>query len=101
MINLFWVFAEADSLLHDSLKFLLFYQPKNLQELIFLFELYQFDYPVFIDETGKINQLNKLPQAQMYQCFLLDRQNKIISIGNPVYNKNVWELYISIISNRR
>ena len=84
---------EADSLFHGKVGFLLYFQPKNVKEMGYLFLRDQFDYPVFMDTKGAINSMNKFPQAMQYQCFLLDRDNKVMMVGNPVSNMRIWELY--------
>jgi hypothetical protein len=90
--------AESDSLFHGRLGFLLFFQPKNRNEMTFLFEQFHFNYPVFIDMNNTINRLNHFPQQQSYQCFLLDSNNKVLMIGNPTLNPKIWELYKKIIT---
>ena len=84
---------EADSLFQGKLGFLLFFQPKSVKEMTHLFLLNKFDYPVFMDTKGIINDLNNFPQAMQYQCFLLDKNNSVMMIGNPVLNQRIWELY--------
>jgi hypothetical protein len=89
--------AEADSLFEGKLSFLLFFQPKNKKEMNYLFLRDRFDYPVFIDMNNGINQLNHFPEKQEYQCFLLNKDNKVLMIGNPALNPKIWELYKQII----
>lgn len=60
----------------------------------------RFDYPVFIDENNQINSLNHFPDKPELQCFLLDKDNKVLLIGNPVLNPKVWELYKQTIASR-
>jgi hypothetical protein len=50
------------------------------------------------DVKDSLNQLNKLPVNPIFQCFLLDKDNKVLAIGNPANNFKVWELYKQIIS---
>jgi hypothetical protein len=84
---------ETDSLFSDKLSFLFFLQPKNDEDLFYLIRGNDFNYPVFIDRKNEINQLNNFPQQQEYQCFLLDKNNKVLFLGNPAINPNIWELY--------
>jgi len=90
---------ESDSLFQGRLGFLFFFQPKSndTEEIEFLLHRYRFDYPVFLDTYGLINSLNGFPQEVDFQCFLLDRQNRVILVGNPVLNPQIWELYQSAI----
>ena len=89
---------EAEGLFPDKVGFLLFFQPKNLNEIDYLFVRDLFYYPVFMDTNDEINRLNHFPQAEQYQCFLLNSDNKVLAIGNPVLNLKIWELYKSQIT---
>ncbi|NCB70120.1 MAG: DUF1573 domain-containing protein [Bacteroidia bacterium] len=92
--------AEADTALAGKLSFVFCFQPKNKDELLFLFKRDRFNYPIVVDETNLINQLNGFPQKAEFQCFLLDIDNKVISVGNPTLNPKVWDLYKQIISGK-
>ena len=85
--------VETDSLFSGKVGFLLYFQPKDVKEMSNLFTRNRFDYPVFMDTKGAINSLNRFPQTVQYQCFLLDNNNKVLMIGNPVSNPRIWELY--------
>lgn len=89
------VIAEADSLFPGKMDFIFFFQPKtrDLKELVYLLKRDKFDHPVFIDTENRINGMNHFPSEMEYQCFLLDLNNKVILVGNPTLNPNVWELY--------
>jgi hypothetical protein len=91
---------EADSLFEENLSFLLFFQPKNKKDLEYLFRRNYFDYPVFVDVNSTINRLNHFPEKMEYQCFLLDKSNKVQLIGNPAMNSKIWELYKQTISGQ-
>jgi hypothetical protein len=90
--------AEADSLFQGKVGFLLFFQPKIVRKMAFLFARDRFDEPVFMDINGSINRLNRFPKAMEYQCFLLDRDNRVLMMGNPVLNMQIWKLYKSQIA---
>jgi hypothetical protein len=66
---------EADSLFHGQVGFLLFFQPKSTREMAILFARDRFDYPVFMDIDGAINQLNRFPKAMEYQCSDVEYEN--------------------------
>ena len=57
----------------------------------------------FIRYTDSIsqNQLNHFPKDIRFQVFLLDKNNKVVVIGNPVHNPNVKELYLEEISRKQ
>jgi hypothetical protein len=84
--------------LHDKVNFLFYFHPKNEEELMFTLKEEKFTYPVYIDRSDNFNKLNKLPSDIQYQCFLLNAKNEIISVGNPVHNYGIWELYKQIVS---
>jgi len=92
------VIGEADSLFHDRIGFVFFFQPKNMREMTYLFRRDEYDYPVFIDKNNTIDRLNHFPHEMKYQCFLLDKDNKVLVIGNPTLAPQVWALYKENIS---
>lgn len=58
----------------------------------------KFTYPIFYDYKNKVGQLNNFPQNPRFQTFLLDKNNKIILLGNPIGNHRMWKLYKKILS---
>lgn len=81
----------------DSVCFLFISSPSQKNALKHELNIAQFDYPICIDEHDSINILNKFPTNVKFQTFLLDRDNKVIAIGNPIHNPKVKELYLKII----
>ena len=59
-----------------------------------------FKHPVCFDDTDALNNLNKFPSDVSFQTFLLDKENKVLAIGNPVHNKDVEKLYLKVISEK-
>jgi hypothetical protein len=88
---------EADSMFHGQLGILIFFQPKSKKEMRVFLKEAKFDYPVFIDVNNTINKLNHFPNQEIYQSFLLDRDNKVLKIGNPVLNLGIRRLYAAHI----
>jgi len=91
---------DVDSLLSDEIDFLFFVQPQksNLKELNWTIRENNFQYPIFMDIENEINKINNFPSEQIFQCFLLDKDNKVVLIGNPTINPQIWELYKQQIS---
>jgi hypothetical protein len=78
--------------------FFFYFHPKNEQELLVSLKRKKFNYPVYIDNEDEINTLNHFPKDPMFQCFLLDKNNNVLAVGNPAINKNIWKLYKKIIT---
>jgi lipocalin len=51
-----------------------------------------------MDVDNKLNTLNHLPFQMEYQCFLLEPNNKVALVGNPVLNPKIWILFKQYIS---
>jgi hypothetical protein len=82
----------------EKVSFLFFFYPKRKIDIQYLLKSERFSYPVFIDEMNEINRLNCFPATVEYQCFLLDKDNKVLVVGNPVLNLKIWDLYKQIIT---
>jgi hypothetical protein len=86
--------------LHDKVNFLFYFHPKNENDLTYNLKHEKFTYPVYIDNNNILDKLNNLPLDMRHQCFLLNKKNEVISVGNPAYNYGVWELYKQIVSGQ-
>ena len=51
-----------------------------------------------VDINNEINKKNKFPEKDMFHTFLLDTENKVRIIGNPIHNSAVRDLYIDAIT---
>ena len=90
--------AEVDSLTNGSVSFLFYFHPKDIKELRFLTRREAFTYPVCFDEKDDFNRLNRFPGEMMFQTFLLDKENQVVALGNPVLNPKVKELYLKVMT---
>lgn len=93
--------AEVDSLTGGRVPFLFYFHPRDLKELRFYLHRDNFTYPVCFEEDDYLNCLNRFPSDMTFQTFLLDRDNKVVSVGNPVHNPKVKELYLKHITGSR
>ncbi len=91
---------QVDSLCPDSVQFLFFFSPKKRMEIYQTLLVDRFKYPVCIDDQDSINILNHFPSKTSFQTFLLDKNNRVIAIGNPVYNPQIKELYLGILTGK-
>ena len=90
----------VDSTCSQDVAFLFYFNPKNVLDLKFLLERYNFEYPVCIDVHNVFCQLNSFPELTEFQTFLLNQENKVVAIGNPVHNPKIKELYLKIIQGQ-
>lgn len=91
----------TDSITNSSVPYLFFFQSKGDKELRYLLERDNFDRPVCIDYTNQLHNLNKFPTDLTFQTFLLDKDNKVLVIGNPIHNLAVKGLYLKQISGKK
>lgn len=56
-----------------------------------------YKYSLLFDPHNEFFEINKLPPEKLFQTMLLNIENKIIITGNPIYNKDLKELYINIL----
>ena len=90
--------AKLDSTTGGAVPVLFFFQSKNLQEINHIIRNNRFDLPVCIDSNGEFNNLNNFSNDPLCQTFLLDKDNRVKVIGNPIHNLNVKDLYLSTIT---
>lgn len=91
----------TDSISQKNIPFLFFFQFDDQWEIHSLLIRENFDKPICLDRSDGLNQLNHFPKDIRFQVFLLDKNNKVVVIGNPVHNPNVKELYLEEISRKQ
>lgn len=92
---------EVDSLTGGSVPFLFYFHPKDMKELRYLTRRDGFEYPVCFDGKDELNRLNRFPADITFQTFLLDKDNKVVAMGNPVLNPKIRELYLGLVTGSR
>lgn len=56
---------------------------------------------IFVDSANVFMELNpNLPSESMYHTFLLDENNNVVLVGNPMLNKQIEEMMLSIVEER-
>ena len=89
---------QVDSLSGGTVPVLFFFHPKDTREIAYLLKRDDIIIPVCIDEKDHFNAINTFPAYQSFQCFLLDKDNKVVFIGNPVHNTRIKDMYLSEIA---
>lgn len=90
---------EMDSLYTDKVKFIFIFSPYRIQDINYAMLAANFKYPVYVDTYDSFANLNRFPSDTKFHTLLLDKNNKVIVIGNPVYNPKIKELYMKVVSN--
>lgn len=80
---------------------LFFFHPEDKVQIVDLLKMSRFNYPVCIDEDDVFNKLNHFPSDSIFKTFILDRNNKILAMGNPVDDPKIKELYLNIIAGKQ
>ena len=90
----------TDSATQGKVPFLFFFHPKDAKEIRYLLKRDGFNRPVCIDMDDWLNKLNKFPADMTFQTFLLDKDNKVAVLGNPINNTAVKDLYLKQITGK-
>ena len=90
--------AHVDSATNGNVPFIFVFQSKDDRELRYILKCDNLDRPVCIDRNNRFNSSNRFPQDITFQTFLLDKDNKVKVIGNPVHNLAVRDLYLKQIT---
>lgn len=93
--------AEIDSISQKNVSFYFYFHPKQRKELIGILEQEEFVYPICIDDNDEINRINQFPKNKKFRTFLLNNENRIILIGNPMHSPQIKELYVKTIIHER
>lgn len=86
------------STINSDTKFIMVINNIDVNKIISQTKYDRFNRPIFIDNKGIFLKNNEMPQDIQYQTFLLDSQNRVIVLGNPLFNRRVDSLYRSIIN---
>ena len=89
---------EVDSLSDGNVPFIFFFQTKDVRELRYILRRDNFQHPVCIDTEDTFYRLNRFPGEMMFQTFLVDSENRVKVIGNPIHNLSVKDLYLKEIA---
>ena len=93
--------AYLDSVTVYTVPCLFFIHATQKREVKIALKNSRFDYPVCLDVDNEFYRLNKFPMHPMLQTFLLDKNNRIVGMGDPVKNPRVKEFYLNLISGKR
>lgn len=92
--------AEVDSATGGHVPFLFFLSPKSVKEARYITRRDDFTYPICVDMQNGLDSLNRFPEEEMFHTFLLDGENRVAVIGNPIHNRAVRNLYMKTLTGR-
>lgn len=92
--------AYTDSMFNQKVSYLFFFHAKDYKEIRYLLKRDMFDFPVCLDKEDQLNKLNQFPADITFQTFLLDSDNKVSVIGNPIHNLAVKDLYLQQLAGK-
>ena len=87
----------------DRLRFCFIFSPqkKDLFDTKLLIVRQMFDYPILLDTLREFEKLNPhLPKNRAFHTFLLDENNNVILVGNPLHNKKIEEMFYKIVEEK-
>lgn len=93
--------AYMDSVTNGTVPCVFFFHAKEKREVKISLKEENFDYPVCMDTANEFYQLNRFPMYPILQTFLLDKDNRIVAMGDPVTNPKIKELYLNLISGKQ
>lgn len=80
------------------------FSPKNTNRMKEIFPLVKrnaLTFPIVIDSLDLFNKLNNFPLDNRFHTFLLNKDNQVLYIGNPVHNPKIEELYLKVIMGEK
>lgn len=85
----------------ESIPIILFSIPENyIDELMKELKFLDLDFPIYIDYTNSFCDINpQIPNDKRFHSFLLDIENKVSLVGDPMLNPSILKLYNSILDN--
>lgn len=74
--------------------------PQKEEEIKTLVKILKFPWPIYIDKSNRFIQYNHttLPNNKLFHTFLLNTNDEVILIGNPIINFDLQNLYIKTIT---
>ena len=101
--DLWFPFLEYCKRYKGKLSFYFIYAPskKDRKGVELALKNINFDYPILLDTLGEFERLNPhLPENKVLHTFLLDENNHVILVGNPLHNKKIEEMFYRIVEEK-
>ena len=99
LMDLYPLYDMADT---SNFSVITIFSPKkeNLEEVSFQIQILDPTIPVYIDRLGSFAQFNQgIPLDVKFHSFLVNNDDIVVLVGNPLYNENIAGLLNKIINN--
>lgn len=84
---------ELKSLPDVDVEIIMIINTDTPKEITYLLQRDNYLNPVAIDRDNLFDRLNELPPKSEHHTFLLDAENKVLAIGNPVLNPKIKQIF--------
>lgn len=55
-----------------------------------------FSYPIYVSYNSEFLKKNQfIPANPLFHVFLLDSNNNVVVVGDPMWNSEIWQLYVT------
>jgi len=89
---------EVNKELGEGFPYMIVLQTDDRQKLINTIREYNFRIPIMYYRDSRFADVNKLYVLARNKTFLLNRDNKIVVVGEPFANKQLWNVYKKAIN---
>lgn len=89
---------ELKSLPDVDVEVIMIVNSDDPKEITYLLQRDNYLNPVVIDRDNLFDQLNELPPLSDHHTLLLDTENKVIALGNPVRNPKIKNVFLQHIT---
>ena len=93
--------SYVDTLSGKKVAFIFFYNMSDNRKVAFRLKHENFDYPVCLNRSEELSQLNHIREGDRNHTFLLDKENCILEIGNPMFDSEIRDKYVAYMKGDR
>ena len=84
----------------DKLSIIILFDGREKEDILMYVKHANWEMPVLWDRNGVMNKQRKFPKQIRMRCMLLDSDNKVLVVGNPLYSSPVYNLYLKLLTNK-
>ena len=70
----------------------------SVEAIISALNHYEVEYPMYVDSASTFSEMNPhIPSEDMYHVFLLDEKDRVVLVGNPLFNSKIENKLLQIL----